>query len=74
MVVRFRSDFVKAYAKYLLYDLALGLVPLAALATELVEQPAFAVASVLCTLLLLLLICLLARKQLGGELRKLFSA
>ncbi|WP_251231047.1 DUF6320 domain-containing protein [Adlercreutzia aquisgranensis] len=74
MVVRFRSDFVKAYAKYLLYDLALGLVPLAALATGLVEQPAFAVASVLCTLLLLLLICLLARKQLGGELRKLFSA
>ena len=43
-------------------------------AMGLVEQPTFAVASVLCTLLLFLLICLLARKQLAAELRKLFSA
>lgn len=74
MVVRFRDDFVKAYAKYLLYNLVLGLVPLVALAVGLVEQPAFAIGSVACSILLLLLIHLLARKQLADELRKLFSA
>lgn len=72
LVVVFRNAFVQGYAKYLLYDLVLGLVPLALMAAGLVTRPALSIASAIVALLLLILMLALTRKQLGAELQKLF--
>lgn len=74
LVVLFRETFVWGYAKYLLYDVALGIVPLALLALGLVSWPVLVIASACVAVLLLVLMLCLTRRQLASELRKLFSA
>lgn len=74
LVVVFRNAFVQGYAKYLLYDLALGLVPLVLLAAGLVTWAPLSVASAVVAALLLVLMLCLTRRQLVSELRKLFNA
>lgn len=72
LVVAFRNGFVQGYAKYLLYELALGLVPLALLIAGLVTWPVPAIATTIAAGILLILMLTLARKQLATELHKLF--
>lgn len=72
LVVVFRNAFVQGYAKYLLFDFVLGMVPLVLLAAGLVTQPALSIASAAVALLLLVLMLALTRKQLISELQKLF--
>lgn len=72
LVVVFRNAFVQGYAKYLLYDFVLGMVPLILLAFGFVTQPALSIASASVALLLLALMLILTRKQLVSELQKLF--
>lgn len=74
LVVLFRNTFVQGYAKYLLYELALGIVPLVLLAAGLITWPIPAIVTALVTLLLLILMLTLTRKQLAAEMRKLFHA
>lgn len=72
LVILFRNTFVQGYAKYLLYELALGMVPLALLAAGLVTWPALSVAAIIMAGVMLVLMLTLTRKQLAQEVRKLF--
>lgn len=72
LVIVFRNAFVQGYAKYLLYDFVLGLVPLILMAFGLVTQRALSITSAVVALLLLLLMLVLTRKQLASEMQKLF--
>ena len=74
LVCVFRGTFVSGYAKYLLFDVVLGLVPLGLVGLGLTtwELPALVSAFVACVLLLALLV--FARERLGAEVRKLFTA
>ena len=70
----FRGTFVARYAKYLLFDVALGLAPLALVALGLTtwDVPAFVSALVSSVFLLWLLVFM--RRQLLAEVHKLFTA
>ncbi|WP_080802721.1 DUF6320 domain-containing protein [Arabiibacter massiliensis] len=70
----FRGTFVTGYAKYLLFDVLLGLAPLALAAFGLVTWDVPALASALAASVFLLGLLVFTRKQLVAELRKLFSA
>lgn len=72
LVAVFRNGFVQGYAKYLLFNFVLGMVPLVLLATGLVSQPALSIASGVVSGLLLVLLLVLTRKQLFSEMQKLF--
>ena len=72
LVAIFRNGFVQGYAKYLLFNFVLGMVPLVLLATGLVSQPALSIASGVVSGLLLVLLLVLTRKQLFSEMQKLF--
>lgn len=74
LVIIFRGTFVGDYAKYLLFDVILGLTPLLLVAFHLCtwDVPALISALVACVLLLGLLV--FTRRQLIAEVRKLFSA
>lgn len=74
LVCMFRGVFVSGYAKYLLFDMALGLVPLLLVRLGLTTWalPALASAFVACVLLLALLV--FARERLWAEVHKLFTA
>lgn len=74
LVILFRNTFVQGYAKYLIYELALGLVPLVLMAFGFVTWPVPAIAAVLAAVLLLVLMLALTRKQLASEMSKLFHA
>lgn len=74
LVIVFRDSFVKGYAKYILYELALGFLPVLLLACNLVTWPCLAITSACVAVLLLILLLILCRKQLALEFRKLFSA
>ena len=74
LVIVFRDSFVKGYAKYLLYELVLGFLPLLLMVTGLVSWPYLAVISAVVSALLLVLLLILCRKQLTLEFKKLFSA
>lgn len=74
LVLIFRDAFVKGYAKYLLYELVLGFLPLLLMPTGLVRWPYLAYASAGVSVLLLAILLLLCRKQLSLEFKKLFSA
>lgn len=74
LVAVFRGTFVSGYAKYLLFDVALGLIPLALAALGLVTWDVPAYASALVASVLLLALAVFTRKQLLSEVRKLFSA
>ena len=64
------NGFVQGYAKYLLFNFVLGMVPLVLLATGLVSQPALSIASGVVSGLLLVLLLVLTRKQLFSEMRR----
>ena len=70
----FRGTFVKGYAKYLLFDVGLGLIPLALEALGLTTWDVPAYASALTASVFLLGLVVFTRKQLVAEVRKLFSA
>ena len=74
LVAVFRGTFVARYAKYLLFDVALGLAPLALVALGLTtwDVPAFVSALVSSVFLLWLLVFM--RRQLLAEVHKLFTA
>lgn len=74
LIAVFRDAFVHGYAKYLLYDVALGFLPLIFVAIGWVNWPWLSYISVIAAVLLTLLLLLLTRKQLTSELRKLFTA
>lgn len=70
----FRGTFVTGYAKYLLFDVALGFAPLALVALGLTTWDVPAVVSALTASVFLLGLLVFVRKQLIAEIRKLFSA
>lgn len=73
LVIMFRNAFVQGYAKYLLFDLALGIVPLVLLACGLVWWAPLAMASAVVAVLLLVVMLCFTGQQLVSELRKLFN-
>lgn len=70
----FRGTFVTGYAKYLLFNVVLGLIPIALVAFGLTTWNVLAYTSALTASVLLLGLFVFARKQLAAEVRKLFSA
>ena len=74
LVAVFRGTFVSGYGKYLLFDVALGLIPLALAALGLTTWDVPANVSALTASVLLLALLVFTRKQLVAEVRKLFSA
>lgn len=70
----FRGTFVSGYAKYLLFDVILGLTPLVLVALGLTTWDVLANISALTASVLLLALLVFTRKQLVAEIRKLFSA
>ena len=74
LVAVFRGTFVSGYAKYLLFDVALGLIPLALDALGLTTWDVPAYVSALTASVFLLALLVFTRKQLLAEIRKLFSA
>lgn len=74
LVVVFQGTFVSGYAKYLLLDVVLGLVPLALVALGLTTWDVLAYASALAASVFLLGLVVFMRKQLMAEIHKLFSA
>ena len=70
----FRGTFVSGYAKYLLFDVALGLIPLALSALGLTTWDVLANVSALVASVFLLGLVVFTRKQLVAEERTLFSA
>lgn len=73
LLIAFRGPFVTGYAKYLIYEMLLGLVPLALLAAGLVAWPPLAVAAGAAAASLLAILLLVGRTQLAAEACKLFS-
>lgn len=73
LLIIFRGTFVSGYAKYLLFNVVLGLAPLLLVALGLTtwELPAFI--SALTSSILFLALLVFLHKQLLAELRKLFS-
>ncbi|BAK45089.1 DUF6320 domain-containing protein [Eggerthella sp. YY7918] len=74
LVAVFKGTFVSGYAKYLLFDVALGLAPLALVALGLTTWDVLALVSALMASVFLLGLVVFMRKQLMAEMRKLFSA
>lgn len=74
LVCVFRGTFVSGYAKYLLFNVVFGLVPLALSAAGLTtwDVPSYVSAFVACVLFLALLVFM--RERLMAEVRKLFTA
>lgn len=70
----FRGTFVSGYAKYLLFDVLLGLAPLVLVALGLVTWDVPALVSALAASVFLLGLLVFTRKQLLAEVRKLFNA
>lgn len=70
----FRGTFVTGYAKYLLFDVGFGLLPLALAALGLTTWDVPAFVSALTASVFLLGLIVFTRKQLVAEIRKLFSA
>lgn len=73
LLALFRNQFVHGFAKYLLFDLVLGMVPLILLAAGIVTEPSLAVASAVAAGVLLALLLALTHAQLAAEMRKLFN-
>ena len=73
LVVIFRDTFVTGYAKYLLFNVFLGLTPLALIALGLTTWNVLAYSSSLMASIFLLGLLVFMRKQLLSEIRKLFS-
>lgn len=74
LVVVFRDTFVSGYAKYLLFNVVLGLTPLVLVAAGLTTWNVLAYASAFTASVLFLWLLVFTRKQLLAEIHKLFSA
>jgi hypothetical protein len=74
LVALFRSTFISGYAKYLLFNVVLGLAPLLLVALGLTTFNLLAYISALAASLSMLWILVFMRKQLFAEISKLFSA
>ncbi|MDR2106664.1 MAG: DUF6320 domain-containing protein [Coriobacteriales bacterium] len=74
LLLLFRSTFIHGYAKYLLFDVVLGLMPLLLVALGLTTWNLLAYISALAAILSLLWVMIFLRRQLFSEIRKLFSA
>lgn len=74
MLLVFRSRFLADYAKYLVFVIALGMLPLALFFTGTVEWAALPIASAAFAALLAGALAAFARKQAVDEARKLFDA
>lgn len=74
LVAVFQGTFVSGYAKYLLFDVVLGLAPLALVALGLTTWDVLAYTSALVASIFLLALLVFTRKQLLAEVHKLFSA
>lgn len=74
LLAAYRSAFVSGYAKYLLYNLVLGLAPLVFVFLGLATWPVPACINAAAAVILGILLAALARKQSAEEARKLFSA
>ncbi|MBS5450334.1 MAG: reverse gyrase [Coriobacteriia bacterium] len=74
LVCVFRGTFVSGYAKYLLFDVVLGICPLALVATGLTTWDILAYVSALVACVLLLALVVFMHERLVAELRKLFAA
>ena len=73
LLIAYRGPFVSGYAKYLLYELVLGLVPAALALAGLTTWPYLAWTAAAAAVALLAALLLLTRKPLAAEMRKLFS-
>lgn len=73
LLVVFRGTFVSGYAKYLLFNVVLGLAPLLLLVFNLTTWDIPALVSALTSSILFLALIAFLRKQLLSEIRKLFS-
>lgn len=74
LVLAFRDSFVFDYAKYLLFNIVLGVIPLALSAGGLTTKDAPSQASATAAVVLAVVLAVFARKQILAEIRKLFSA
>ena len=74
LIAVFKGTFVSGYAKYLLFDVLLGLTPLVLVALNLTVWNVLAYVSALTASVFLLALLVFTRKQLLAEMRKLFSA
>lgn len=74
LVVAFRNAFVLDYAKYLLFNIVLGVVPLAFSLAGLTAEAAPSWISAAAALALSAALAVFARKQVAAEMGKLFSA
>lgn len=70
----FRGTFVSGYAKYLLFNMVLGIAPIALVALGLTTWDVPAYISAFTSSVLFWGLIVFARKQLLAEIRKLFSA
>lgn len=73
LLAMFRGAFVSGYAKYLLYDIVMGVFPLFLVAFGMTTTSIPAVLCASAAVLLSVLMGLLARKQTAEETEKLFS-
>lgn len=73
LIAVFRGTFVSGYAKYLLFDVVLGLTPLVLVALGMTTWNVPAYISALTASILALALVVFTRKQLTAEIRKLFS-
>ena len=73
LLIAYRGPFVSGYAKYLLYELVLGLVPAALALAGLTTWPYLAWTAAAAAVALLAALLLLTRKPLAAEMHKLFS-
>lgn len=73
LLIYFRGTFVSGYAKYLIFNVVLGLAPLILVAFGLTTWPIPAFISALTSSILFWALLVFLRKQLITEIRKLFS-
>jgi hypothetical protein len=73
LIVIFRGTFVSGYAKYLLFDVMLGLAPMILIVLDLTTWEMLAYISALVSSVFLLWILVFMRQQLVAEVRKLLS-
>lgn len=73
LLIFFRGTFVSGYAKYLIFNVVLGLAPLILVALGLTTWTIPAFVSALTSSILFLALLVFLRKQLSEEIRKLFS-
>lgn len=74
LVIAFRDSFVFDHAKYLLFSIVFGIVPLGLSSAGLTTNDAPSQMSATAAVLLAAVLAAFARKQIIAEIRKLFSA